>query len=310
MTSPIGTPSHRLAGAAVPESVVALLDTLIDYAGLFPPAGLGMVETVRNYAAYQRGPDAWALARLVVPVARLQEFEAALAALPEAERLGARFPITALLGSDPMADLGAVCTFNERHEHGGPAILSLEARAGSGEQIARLRAVVPEEYDLFCELPLAGDLTTLVCQVRAAGASAKVRTGGLNPAEIPAPEAVLAFLSACATEGVPFKATAGLHHALRGDQPLSYAADAPRGTMHGYCNLLLAATVLWHERPTEEALALLSLTRDQPMLATDERIVWGGIAVSREEISMARAEFAQAIGACSFTEPLEEAPRA
>lgn len=310
MTSPIQTPSHRRAGTPVPESVVALLDTLIDYAGLFPPAGLGMAEVVRNYASYQRGPDAWALARLVIPVARLQEFESALAALPEAERLGARFPITALLGTDPVADLGAVCTFNERHVHGGPAILSLEARVASGEQIARLRAAVPEEYDLFCELPLGGDLTTLVCQVRAVGASAKARTGGLTAAEIPAPEAVLAFLSACATEGVAFKATAGLHHALRGDQPFTYAPDAPRGTLHGYCNLLLAAAVLWNERPTEEALILLSLTRDQPMQVTDERIVWGGVAVSREEISMARAEFVQAIGSCSFTEPLDEAPGA
>lgn len=310
MTSPIQTPSHRRAGTPVPESVVALLDTLIDYAGLFPPAALGMAEVVRNYAAYQRGPDAWALARLVIPVARLQEFETALAALPEAERLGARFPITALLGTDPVADLGAVCTFNERHVHGGPAILSLEARVASGEQIARLRAAVPEEYDLFCELPLGGDLTTLVCQVRAVGASAKARTGGLTAAEIPAPEAVLAFLSACATEGVAFKATAGLHHALRGDQPLTYAPDAPRGTLHGYCNLLLAAAVLWNERSTEEALTLLSLTRDQPMQVSDERIVWGGVAVSREEISMARAEFVQAIGSCSFTEPLDEAPGA
>ena len=103
-----------LAGTAPPwpAPMQAVLADLIDYAGLFPPAGLGMAETVRNFAAYQSSDAAWALARLVVPVARRQEFEAALAALPEAERLGARFPITALLGGDPVADLAAVCTFN------------------------------------------------------------------------------------------------------------------------------------------------------------------------------------------------------
>ena len=55
-----------------------LLVDAIDYAGLFPPAGLGMEETVRNYAAYRKSPDRWALGKLVVPVARLAEFESKL----------------------------------------------------------------------------------------------------------------------------------------------------------------------------------------------------------------------------------------
>lgn len=76
----------------------ALLTGLIDYAGLFPPAGLSMAQVVANYASYQRRPDHWALGRLVVPVARLAEFEAALEALPEADRLGTRWPITAQIG--------------------------------------------------------------------------------------------------------------------------------------------------------------------------------------------------------------------
>ena len=45
----------------------ALLHGAIDYAGLFPPAGLDLEATVRNYAAYREGRDAWALGRLVLP---------------------------------------------------------------------------------------------------------------------------------------------------------------------------------------------------------------------------------------------------
>lgn len=300
-----------LAGSAPPwpAPMQAVLAGLIDYAGLFPPAGLGMAETVRNFAAYQASDASWALARLVLPVSRLQEFEGALAALPEVERLGARFPITALLGSDPVADLAAVCTFNERHVHGGPCILSLEARVGSGEQVARLAGLVREDYELYCELPLDGDLTALVGQVGAAGAAAKVRTGGVTPRDIPAPESVLAFLAACATEGVPCKATAGLHHALRGDQALTYAPDSPRGTLYGYLNVILAATVLWQERSTEEAYRLLTLGRETAPTQDPSAIHWGGISVTRDEIVQARAEFLRAIGSCSFTEPLAEAPR-
>jgi len=50
-----------------------LMTGLIDYAGLFPPAALEMDAAVRNYEAYLRGPDAWALGRFVVPAARLED---------------------------------------------------------------------------------------------------------------------------------------------------------------------------------------------------------------------------------------------
>lgn len=52
-----------------------LLSGLIDYAGLFPPAGLGMAEAVRNYDTYVRGEHAWMLGRFIVPAARLAEYE-------------------------------------------------------------------------------------------------------------------------------------------------------------------------------------------------------------------------------------------
>ena len=55
----------------------ALLRGSIDYAGLFPPAGLGMAEAVANYASYRAGTHAWALGRFVLPASRLGEFESA-----------------------------------------------------------------------------------------------------------------------------------------------------------------------------------------------------------------------------------------
>ena len=64
----------------------ALLAGLIDYAGLFPPAGLAMEAAVAAYASHRRGPERWILSRFVVPVARLGEFEAALGKLDPAAR--------------------------------------------------------------------------------------------------------------------------------------------------------------------------------------------------------------------------------
>ena len=53
----------------------SLLTGLIDYAGLFPPAGLGMEAAVRNYDSYVRDEHAWMLGRFIVPAARLAEYE-------------------------------------------------------------------------------------------------------------------------------------------------------------------------------------------------------------------------------------------
>lgn len=297
----VHTPAEPRLGA-----IRSVLDGLIDYAGLFPPAGLGMAETVRNYAGYQRRPDSWALGRLVVPVTRLAEFEDALEGLPEAERLGTRWPITALLGTDADAEIEAVTAFNSRHEHAGPRVHALEARADSPRQVSALGTAVSSRFELFLELPLGHDLPELVTAAGKLGVRAKIRTGGVNAADIPEPEAVLAFLERTATARVPFKATAGLHHPVRGLMPLTCEPGSACATMYGYLNLILAATALWDGQGRDSALTLLTAVDRHTLVLGETEIGWAGERISRDAIEQARREFVLAIGSCSFTEPLEE----
>ena len=56
-----------------------LLSSFVDYAGLFPPAGLSMGDAVAAYAADRTGRDAWMLGRFVCPAARLDELAVAAA---------------------------------------------------------------------------------------------------------------------------------------------------------------------------------------------------------------------------------------
>ena len=135
---------------------------------------------------------------------------------------------------------------------------------------------------------------------------AKIRAGGIQPAEIPSPEAVLEFLRSAARSRVPFKATAGLHHPVRGAARLTYEPGSPCATMHGYLNVILAATLLWHGRSIAEAERLLVAEGRGNLVPGDEAIEWEGVTVTAPEISVARREFALAVGSCSFTEPLEE----
>jgi hypothetical protein len=265
-----------------------------------------MAEAVRNYATYQRRPDAWALGRFVLPVSRLEEFEHALDLLPEAERLGSRWPLSGLLGAEPRADLDRVLRFNGRHVHAGPEVQALETRVSSAAAIGAMLGIMPTGLELFFELPLDATLSVLMEEVGRAGARAKIRTGGVQPAEIPAPAAVLEFLESAARVRVPFKATAGLHHPVRGAAPLTYERTSPRATMHGYLNVILAAALLWAGRPAEDARRLLNAAGRERLEIGEEAIGWEGVTVALLEIVRARREFVLAVGSCSFTEPVEE----
>jgi hypothetical protein len=287
-------------------AIRALLAGLIDYAGLFPPAGLEMARAVENYAAYQSGSDHWALGRFVLPVARLAAFASALEALPAEVRRGTRWPLTAMLGGDPVADMCAVALFNERHAAGGPQVLSLEGKAASVAQVHAIRTPVPPSHELYLELPLTPDLPSLVDAVTDAGAYAKIRTGGVQVADIPAPEAVLGFLTACADAALPFKATAGLHHPVRGMAPLTYLPGSAGATMFGYLNVFLAASALWHERPESEALALLTREDRETLRFGRDALQWDGTSFSADELAVTRRDFAHTIGSCSFLEPVTE----
>ena len=53
----------------VAPSLRALLDRLIDYAGIFPPATLPRDTAVANFLRYRRGDHAWMLRYLVIAAA-------------------------------------------------------------------------------------------------------------------------------------------------------------------------------------------------------------------------------------------------
>src|SRR5665213_1858935 len=51
----------------------AAFGAIVDYAGLFPPAALGLSEAVAEYERARNGPNAWMLGRFVVPASRMEE---------------------------------------------------------------------------------------------------------------------------------------------------------------------------------------------------------------------------------------------
>jgi hypothetical protein len=148
--------------------------------------------------------------------------------------------------------------------------------------------------------------------IAASGGVAKARLGGTSPELFPSTGAVAAWLWATAEAGLEVKATAGLHHALRGDYPVTYETRSPRATMHGFLNVLVGAVlartlVTTLERATGTShLEQLLEERDGSMLRVEpEAIGWRGFRLSSEVIARFRSAVL-GIGSCSFEEPLAE----
>ena len=143
---------------ATPSSMPALgvqrlLEHLIDYAGLFPPAELDMATAVANYASYVNGPrtlDARTHDR--ARVARLDEFETHAAdQLPNGadDEPWALSVLVKPAGDDGLAaDFERIAAFNAAHcEPGqGLAIVDVvELKAADSAVIERTLDIVPDE---------------------------------------------------------------------------------------------------------------------------------------------------------------------
>ena len=237
-------------------SARALVAGLVDYAGLFPPKALAMDEALAEYARWLRSPEAFMLGRFVAPAARLVELgRAADALLPEP---GAAPPwrVSALLGADVHGDAARVSSWNVSHS-GRAAVDSVELKAASPQEAEAALDALPPGLAAFVELPLGEELRDLLAALKRRGARAKARTGGVVPEAIPDPGVVARFIVACASAGVPFKATAGLHHAVRSDRALTYETGSPRAVMHGFLNVFAAAALAREGLTTDEVEAVL-----------------------------------------------------
>jgi len=273
--------------------VQALLHGAIDYAGLFPPAGLDLELAVRNYAAYRAGRDRWALGRLVLPAAKLAEFA------DRWPRYVTEWPISLLLGTDYDIEMRLAID-------AGLPLDAVEGKPARMEDILEIRRRMPSDGLLFVESLQGCTLRELIAAVADAGACAKIRTGGVVAEAIPASSAVAAFLVACAKHSVRLKATAGLHHAIRGEQRLTYEQQSASACMHGFVNFFIAATAAY-EGANEIVIAeILDDEERRDFDAVEERLQWRGQTFSSEAIRKMRDMFAISFGSCSFEEPIEE----
>lgn len=283
-----------------------------------------MPVTVKNYAKYLAGEHRWALGRFIVPVGRLEELSTELKVVSFREP----WKLSAILSEAVASQSDAIARFNE--EHSSRAEIDVVELKAEGD-LSVARAMLPGSATVYFEVPADAPVSTLE-QIAATGSRAKIRTGGLVDTAFPAAEKVAQFIVRCSEAKVAFKATAGLHHPLRCVRPLTYAADAPRGMMHGFLNVFLAACLYgglgeqvdsdYREQVKSAMLAILLNETPANFVFEDDKATLRGmqtetshgmvrnsnyeLTVSTEVIRHARQNFAIAFGSCSFEEPIED----
>jgi hypothetical protein len=289
-------------------SLRVLLQRIIDYAGLFPPASLDMMTSVNNFSRYLEAPQQWALGRFVLPVLRLDEF------LNAQENAAADpWQISGIISANIEAEFAAVDEFNRKAP--GAVIDSVEVRVRNLDQIELVRKHQPAGITVFFEIaPEQAD--ELLPILRHIGGCAKLRTGGVVDEAFPAVERIAGFIARCAELAVPFKATAGLHHPLRCVRPLTYEPNSREGMMHGFLNLFTAAAIAWSAVSSRQPVPSAVLAT---CLADGERanwhfgedaLTWSGegepIRLDLQALRSMRSKFALSFGSCSFEEPLRD----
>jgi len=228
----------------VTDATRAALTALIDHAPLFPPASLSVPDAIAEDRRARADEHGWLLARLVWPASRLDELE------------GEDRVLSVLLDGPYTGDLRAEAV-ETRWEAG------LEGLSG----------------EAYVELPLGEGVEEKVAALAERRLRAKVRCGG---AEAPSAAGLGRFLEACRDAGVPFKATAGLHHPL--------AAEG----RHGFLNVLAACAFADAD----------ALEEDVQLSATGLR--WRDREAGADELARVRREQLVAVGSCSFFEPVAD----
>ncbi len=279
--------------ALLPAAVRIAFERIVDYAGLFPPAQLGMAEAAAEYERARSGREGWMLGRFILPVARTTELESALEG-------GTRVPLAVLLDGET-----AIASTPRTQPESCEIPLSIENEVGAAR--AAIRTVHTGLAALAANLPVAIEIpSNLNAAVLAEamdtlaerGLSAKLRCGGVSAQAVPEVESVAAFVRAAVHAGVAFKVTAGLHH------PVRRYNEAAGFVMHGFLNVLAASCFA---RDCDAATLVRVIEEEDATAFTfnSRGFAWRGLVAIEDVLREARTRRMLSFGSCSFAEPVD-----
>ena len=265
------------------NGVTHLLTNLVDDAAVFPPGSAALDDAVPAHAAHRASWFAPLIGPLLIPLADRAAFRALAPPGTPVGVIGSPADLEAALDDLP----GGTCQLES------PVAKRGEDPLTGLERLAGLMRKTKEPWQWYCEVPLAWGLMSALdelARLRAEGlpAAAKFRTGGLAAELFPTPAELAAVICACRDRDLPFKLTAGLHHAVRHTDPETGLVH------HGFLNILAAVLAARDGAEPADLAPLLSSTDGGPLA---ERV--------RPHLAEPRPLWV-AFGSCSVTEPVAD----
>jgi hypothetical protein len=266
-------PSHAL--------IAGLFDELIDDAAIFPPGNAPLAAALRAHVDYVDTRYESAVGPLLVRASMVDELREL--ADPDSLILIGLIADTGVAGAiaardalqdDPWLELAQV-------------EIALAADAALGMAADKLLAELPFTVPTYIEVPQGVDPEPAIAAIAADGVErSKFRCG---PELVPSSQELAQFIDSSVRHGVPFKLTAGLHHALP-------SADPRTGVrQHGFLNTLAATWMFLQGAPLPDVITVLD-SREMSAVTS----VLAGADVSR-----LRSVY-RSFGSCSISEPVDE----
>jgi hypothetical protein len=270
-------------------STAALFAGLIDDAALFPPGNAPMQVAVEDHIRHRAAWYAPLVGPFLCPASRLDELAAQVAA-PMRVRLvvdtgaGGIGPAVDTVAADDRLLLRGVeisLTPDSPADAARRTVSAFDAALGGPD----------EDEPVYIEPARAPGWRDALEVIAESGYRAKLRTGGVTSDTFPSEVEVAEFVLACLDLGLPFKCTAGLHHAVR-----HRSSDGVE--QHGFLNILAAVATCLDGGDAQAAVEVLHESKGE------------ALAARVRELDDRRAtrlrQWFTSYGSCSVREPLED----
>lgn len=266
-----------------------LLAGLCDDAALFPPGNAPLEQALPAHAGHRVSDYEDLVGLFVFPAPRIPELVESLESRP----LGGELALSVTAPGGPATVSAAVARLRELDGVTVEAVeIAVPADSSTDEFLAALDVVAAElpGVALFVEVPRDDRRAALLAGLAGTPSAAKFRTGGVVTEAYPDETELAEAIRSAVGAGVPFKATAGLHHAIRNTDPHTGFEQ------HGFLNVLAAvdAALDGADVPT---IATVLADRDGASVAARLSVL------SPARIAEVRSCF-RSFGTCSIVEPL------
>lgn len=283
-----------------------LLDGVIDYAGLFPPAQLSLDDALAEFSGLPED-RAWMVDLFICTSNKLAELDAL------ARRKGLEAIPVSVIGNmidQPDKALASIERDMQRMEgcthleFGAYEIPIHHHDEGSIRRVLKTldrSGVIGLVEDVYVEFAWNSTMEDCMHDMAAVNPNlgAKARCGGITAELFPSVPDLAHFIHTAVSIEIPFKMTAGLHDPLR-------HVDSTLGVhRHGFINVCLAsAFALGADLSTSEIEAILSLEDSSGIIVGDDEISCLGHSLIEQDVAL-YGDWFGGFGSCSVTEPVD-----